>query len=75
MGQELVLARQAAEIVADHLIRPLRRLAAGPKADEHTGDDGAVGLNLNAGLAVTEKLTAAQDLFEKPKEDFNRPAV
>jgi len=75
MGQQLVFARQAAEIVTDHFIRPLRRLTTCPQADQHAGDDSAVGLNFDAGLAMAQKVAAAQNLFEKSEEDFNLPII
>ena len=54
MRQQFRLRGQAAEVEADHLVRPQRRLATGPEADEQTGDDRTVGLNFDAVLAVAE---------------------
>ena len=48
MGQQFLFLGQAGEVVADHLVGPQRRLAARPQADEHAGDDRAIGLNLDA---------------------------
>ena len=47
MGRQLLFAGQATEVKADHLVRPLRRLATRPQADQQTRDDRAVGLDLD----------------------------
>ena len=75
MGQQFVLLRQTREVMADHLVRPQRRLAARPQADEHAGDDRTVGLNLDAHRIVAEQMPAAQHVLEKAKENLDRPAV
>ena len=51
VGQQFLFAGQAAEVEADHLVGPQRRLAARPEADQQAGDDRAVGLNLDAVLS------------------------
>ena len=61
--------------VADLFIRPQRRLAAIPKADVQAGDDRAVGLKLNGFPAVADEIPTAQHLFERAKENLERPAV
>ena len=45
--QKFLFIRQAREEMADHLVRPKRRLAARPQADQHAGDDRAIRLDLN----------------------------
>ena len=75
VGQQFVLLGQTGEVMADHLVGPQRRLAARPQADEHAGDDRAVGLNLDAHRIVAQQVPAAQHVLEEAKEDFDRPAV
>ena len=50
----------AQHLIAEHLVRPLGRLAAGPEGDQQAGDDRAVGLNLDAVLIVTQQVAAAE---------------
>ena len=73
--EQLVFAGQAAETEADHLIRSQRRFAARPEADQHAGDDRAVGLNLDAVFVVAQEVTATQDMFEKSEKNFNSPPM
>jgi hypothetical protein len=75
MAQEFRFAGQPQEVIADHLIRSLRRLAAGPEAEEHAGDDRTIGLEFDAVLAAKVKMAAAQHLLEEPEEPFHLPAV
>ncbi len=75
MGQQFVLARQAREVVADHLVGPQRRFTPGPQADQHASDDRAVGLNLDPLLTVAEQVPTTQHVLEEPEKRFNRPAV
>ena len=53
----------------------IRRLAAGLEAEEHTGDDRAIGLEFDAALAVKVKMSAAQHRLEEPEEKFNLSAT
>ena len=53
----------------------IHRLAAGPEAEEHAGDDRATGLEFDAVLAVKVKMAAAQHLLEEPDEPFHFLAV
>jgi len=48
VGQQFLLVGKAGEVIANHLVGSQRRLAAGPEADQHAGDDRHVGLNLDA---------------------------
>ena len=66
--QQLVLARQAEEVIAEHLVGPLGRFPAGPQAQQHAGDDRAVSLQLDSVLAVEVEMPAAEDLFEESEE-------
>ncbi len=75
VGQEFVLFRQPREVIADHLVRPQRRLTARPQADEHAGNDGTVGLDLDAYRVVAQQVPTAQHMLEKTEENFNRPAI
>ena len=63
------------QVVADHFRRSLRRLAAGREADQQTGDDGAVRLNLDAVLVVAEQVPTAQQVLERAEENLDRPAI
>src|ERR1700675_4560037 len=72
--QEFRFAGQAAEIEADHLVGPQRRLAPRPEADQQAGDDRTVGLNLDAVGAVAEQVPAAQHVLEEPEENLDGPA-
>ena len=50
---------QPTKVVTDHLVRAKRRLAAGPKTDQHAGDDRHVRLNIDAlGLGARQMETA-----------------
>ena len=62
-----------------HLRRPCRRSTSrsshefsalafsGPQSDQHARDDLAVHLHFDAILRMTQQMTAAQEMFEKPK--------
>ena len=52
---------------APHFWRAFRRLAARPERDQQTGDDRAVGLNLDPILVVAEQVTAAEQMLELAK--------
>ena len=75
MGQQFLFVGQAAEVKADHLVGPQRRLATGPQADQQAGDDRAVRLNLDAVLVVAQQVPAAQQVLEESEKDFNRPPL
>ncbi|MGH7484222.1 MAG: hypothetical protein ACREMY_01290, partial [bacterium] len=62
-------------VVADHLIGSERRLAACPQADQQAGDDGAVGLNLDAIFAVAQQLPASQNVLEESEENLSVPII
>ena len=62
------------EIETDHFVGPLGRLAAGPEADQHAGDDGTIGLNLNAVLLTAQQTPAAEDMFEESEKYLNGPS-
>jgi hypothetical protein len=55
VGQQFVFFSQAREVVADHLVSPQRRFSACPQTDQHAGDDGAIGLNLDALRIVAQQ--------------------
>ena len=48
-----VVVTDAEEVKANHLVGPLRRLAACPQADQQTRDDRTIRLDLDAVLVVT----------------------
>ena len=54
----------AHQVVADHFRRSQRRLAAGPEADQQTGDDRTVRLNLDAVLVVTNAKFRLQSIAD-----------
>ena len=43
--QEFRFAGQPQEEIADQIVSSLRRLAAGPEAEDHAGDDRAMGMH------------------------------
>ena len=51
--EQFLLAGQACEVEADHLIRSECRLSARPQCDQQTGDDGQVSLNFDSARAMT----------------------
>ena len=73
--EQLLLAGQTGEIETDHLIRSQRRLLAGPQGDQQAGDDGQVGLDLDAVFTVTDQMPTAQDMFEESEQDFDGPTM
>ena len=58
--------------VAQHLLRSLRRFAARPQGDEQAGDDGAVRLNRDPVLVVTEQVATTEQMLELTEEDLDR---
>lgn len=69
---QLVLVRHPAEVETDHFACPKRSLLPCPQCNQHAGDNRAARLNLNAILILAQQVPAAQDLFEKTEEDFDR---
>ena len=53
--QQLLFTGHAKEVKADHLIGPLRRLAAGPQTDQQARDDRAIRLDLNPVLVGSNR--------------------
>ena len=68
---QFVFAGPADEVETDHLVGAERRLAAGPQADQQAGDDGTIGLNLNAVLLAAQQTPAAEDVFEESEKYLN----
>ena len=64
VGVEFVGRGPALHDIAEHLVRAFRRPAADPEGDHQAGDDGAVGLNLDAVLVVAQQVSAAESMFE-----------
>jgi hypothetical protein len=75
VSQKLLAISHAHHVPTNHFIGCQGRLFARPQADEQAGDNGAVGLNLNAPLGVTQQMAAAKNLFEEAKEDLRLPAI
>ena len=75
VGQEFLLISPAYQVIADHFVRPQGRLASCGQTDQHTGDDRAVGLNLNALGVVTQEMPASQDMLEEAKKELDRVTV
>ena len=67
VGVEFLDGGPALHDVAEHFVRAFGRLAAGPEGDQQAGDDRAVGLNLDAVLAVTQQVAAAESMLELTK--------
>ena len=64
---DIVRRGPAPHQVAQHFVRALRRLASRPERDQQTGDDCAVGLDLDSVLVVAEQVAAAQQMLELTK--------
>ena len=60
MSDQLLLGRQASEVVAKHFKCSLRRLAACPQIDQHASDNRTIRLNLDAVLTVANQVRTAQ---------------
>ena len=58
MRQQFVGVGPAHQVIAPHLVRAFGRLAAGPEIDQQTGDDRAVGLNLDPVRVMTQSAAA-----------------
>lgn len=65
----------AREVPTEHFIRTQGRLATGPQRDQHTGDNGRVGLQFDAVALVAQEMATPKNVLVEPKEDFNRPTV
>lgn len=65
VGQQFIFAGQPAEVEADRLVSSQRRLVARPETDQQARDDGTIGLDLNAVLAVTQQMSAPKYVLEK----------
>ncbi len=75
MSQQVFFVGHAAEVPADHLVGPKRRLATCPQADQHSRDDRTGDLNFDAVLRMAQQMTAAQQMLEKAKEDLSLPLI
>jgi hypothetical protein len=75
MGYQFLQVGHAREVEAEHFVRSQCGLAPGPQADEHTGDDGAIGLNCDAVGRTAQQVSTPENLFEKSEEDFDRPTI
>ena len=73
--QDFVFRGPTHQVVAQHLVGAFRRAAAGPEIDQQTGDDRAVGLNLDPVGVKTQQMPAAQEVLERPKEDLDGPTI
>ena len=60
VSDQLVFVSHAAEVETDHFIRTKRWFFAGPQTNEQTGNDRAIGLNLDAVLVAAEQVAAAK---------------
>jgi hypothetical protein len=68
MKQQFFLVGHAAEVPADHLVGPKRRLPTCPQADQHACDDRVVDLHFDAVPGMTQQMTAAQEMLKKRKK-------
>ena len=59
MSDQFIFVGHARKIPTQHFVRPQRRLTPRPKRDQHTGNDGRVGLQFDAILIVTQQMSAA----------------
>jgi hypothetical protein len=75
MREKFVFRCPAGQVKAEHLESPLCGLSTGPQAYQQTGDEGDIGLNLNALLALTEEVPAAEDALEPTEKEFHGPTV
>ena len=73
MGGNIINCRPTHPQITQHFVRSFRRLATGPERDQQTGDNRAVGLDLDPVLVVAEQVTATQQMLELPKKYFNLP--
>ena len=65
MGQQFVCISPAHQVVAQHLVGPFGRLAAGPEVDQQAGDDRAVRLKLDPVRMMAQEVPAAQQVLER----------
>ncbi len=66
MRQQLLLIRQAREVIADHLVRSQRRLAARPQADQHAASIGACRTKCRARIGAAFQDPGAASVNEEP---------
>ncbi len=75
MGEQFSLRSPADEVEADHLVGAFGGLTARVECDQQAGDDGTLGLDLDAHRVGTQQIPAAEDLLEEAKEDLDRPVI
>jgi hypothetical protein len=75
MADKFLFARQAHEVVADHLECTFCWLTSGPEVNQETCDDGTVTLNFDSILAITDEVRTAKELLEESKKYFNDPSL
>lgn len=75
MRHQLGFAGKSAEFEANHFESPFGWSTTSPKTSQHAGNHCAVRLNLDAVLTVAQQVAAAEEMLEKPEEDFNYPNV
>ena len=75
MGQQFVFVGPTHQVVAQHLVRAFAGLAAGPEVDQQTGDDRAVGLDLDPVRVMAQQVPAAQQVLERAEEDLSVPII
>ena len=73
--EQLLLIGHAAEVPADHFVRPQSRFASRPQTDQHTGNDRTVRLNFDAILRMAQQVAAAQHVLEEAEENLDCPAI
>jgi len=56
VSQQFVEVRDSDEVPAEHLVRSQCRLLAGQQANQHAGDDRAVGLDVDAVSRTAEQV-------------------
>src|SRR5439155_10338056 len=67
--------RPTRQIKTDQLVTSQRRPAAGPQVNEQTGNDRAIGLDLNPDRIMADQVSASQNMFEKAEKQFDGPAM
>jgi hypothetical protein len=68
-------AREADEVVPDHLFHCPVRLLADVDQDQHVDDHAAVRLDLYAIAVVREQVPTAKQLLERAEEHLDQPAI
>ncbi len=59
MRPQFLVVGPAVQVIADHCVGSLGRLASSPQADQHTGDDRTIGLDLHAYGIRAQQMSAA----------------